>query len=131
METKFLRMTFGNGDLVVSPDSQLDALAQLNPAACVQYADVLLQELEIAMATCTIDASALPPASSFEQIHALKNMVSSTGCQPLLAACVTLQCRSTSETHRAELRAEFNEIAQSAQCLIATYRNGLAASMPT
>lgn len=131
METQFLRMAFDNDDLVVSPDSQLDALAELNPAACIQYADVLLQELEIAMATCTIGASATSSASSFEQIHALKNLVSSTGCQPLLAACVTLQSRSTSETHRAELRDEFNEIAQSVQRLVATYRSGLAASTST
>ena len=131
METEFPRMTFDNGDLAVLPDSQLDTLAHLNPAACVLFADALLQELEGAMATCTIDTPSTSFADRFEQIHALKNMVSPTGCRPLLAACSTLQYHAASETHQAKLRAAFNEIAQATQQLIATYRSGLVASEPT
>jgi len=131
MRTEFPRVTFDSGDLAVLPNSQLDTLAHLNPVACVQFADVLLRELKGAMATCTIDAPTTSLANSFEQIHALKNMVSPTGCAPLLAACAALQSRSANKTHREELRSEFNEIVQATQSLITTYRSSLVASKPT
>lgn len=123
-------MEFAGTNLAILPDSQLDTLAHLNPAAGIQYADSLVKELEQAIARCTIDDAMASVAAGFEQIHTLKNMVIPTGSEALLDACAKLKASAGSMVHGAELRASYTAIAQAAQRVIVAYRNRLVVEGP-
>ncbi|MGH8156628.1 MAG: hypothetical protein ACREPQ_00780 [Rhodanobacter sp.] len=121
MDPAFPSFTFGR-DQAITPGSQLDTLARLNPGACNQYAQVLLKDLDRAMVKCPLGEPSTSLAERFEQIHALKNVVIPTGSTSLLAACATLQTYATRAVRPEDLQGGFNAIAQATRRLIVAYQ---------
>lgn len=127
MNAGFPVVTFAD-DLAIQPDCQLKAVTEISPAAGIRYARALHQELKAAMARCTIDDPATSPMDRFEQIHALKNTVSATGCQALLAACTALQIDAAGrQPSGGELKRTFHAIARAACTLIEGHLHSLPA----
>lgn len=105
----------------VEPGSTLDAMATLNPGSIAGYAQAVLEEIERCVGACTIAAPGVNEPEIFEQIHALKNALASTGSAQLLEACEQLRSDTCNGVDRVMIERRFKAVANAAAKLVRNF----------
>lgn len=106
----------------IEPGSQLATMAGYGGVQYESYRAALLKDLVDATAACALALATASYAEAYEQIHALKNATSPTGCLILRMACDGLTADLAAGKLRAELVDQVHAIATETRKLILSFR---------